>query len=110
MLLQTYTDNGFSGGGYTFSKSRHAVIEFKHHVRELKDEVELISMNGGLSSSYCLDVQNVCKNLLKYWNPYDRYKPDGHILNNKVLAEKIHTEVEALMELIIKMEIDGVLI
>lgn len=96
--------------GYTFSKKRHNVRQFMHDVYELKDEVDLISLNGGLSSGYCLDVQNACTNLLNNWNPNKRYEADSGILNNEVLAEKIHTEVEILMDLIIKMEIDGVLV
>lgn len=96
--------------GYSYSGHRHNVKEFKHNVNELKEEVELINLRGGLSAGYCLDVQSVCTNLLNSWNPNKRYEADSGILNNEALALRIHNEVEAIMDLIIKMEIDGVLV
>lgn len=96
--------------GYTFSNNRQEVMQFRHNVNDLKDEVELISLEGGLSSSYCLDVRTACMNLLNNWNPNKGYEADNSILNSEALAISIHTEVEALMDLIIKMEIDGVFV
>lgn len=98
------------GQGHIFSNNRHNVRTFGHEVNDLKDEVDLISLEGCAVSSYCLDVQNVCPNILNNWNPNKRYEADNSMLNTDILAADIHTEVEELMDMIIKMEIDGVLV
>ncbi len=93
--------------GYAFSNHRRDVRQFKHDVNELKEEIGLISREGGLSAGYCLDLQSACANLLEHWNPAKRYEPDSSKWNEEALAIRIHQEIEALMDMIIKMEIDG---
>lgn len=94
--------------GYVFSNNRQSVRNFGHEISSLQDEVQLISMVGCGVSGYCINIQDLCSNLLCNWNPNKRYEADSHVLNSKTLADKIHIEIETLMNTIIQMEIDGV--
>ncbi len=46
----------------------------------------------------------------QWFNSNKRYGADSSILNKDNLALDIHAEIEELMDMVIKMEIDGVLI
>lgn len=97
------------GQGYAFSGGQQKVRKFGHAVSELRDEVDFIRLGSCAVAGYCIDVQEVCPNILGEWNPNKRYGADSSVLNTEALAVKIHTEMEALMDMVIKMEVDGVL-
>ncbi len=96
--------------GHIFSNNRQNVMDFGHKVSDLKTELNLITFEGCAVSSYCLDVQSVCTNILNHWNPNKRYEADSSIWNTETLASDIHAEIELLMDMVIKMEIDGALV
>ena len=96
--------------GHAFSGGHNSIKAFGHGLVELKDEIGLISLEGCAVSSYCIDVQSCCLNLINNWNPNKRYGADSSILNKDNLALDIHAEIEELMDMVIKMEVDGVLI
>ena len=52
----------------------------------------------------------MCLEILDNWNPNKRYESNESILNTETLAGEIHREIEAITDMVIKMEIDGVLV
>lgn len=100
----------YSQHGYSFSRGHSTLRSFGHKLSDLKNEIDLISLSGCAASSYCLDILSTCPNTLNEWDPKRRYEPDCSTLNTKTLAEKIHMETESLIDMIMKMDIDGVII
>lgn len=100
----------YSQDGRPFSGSHSTIRSFGHQLSDLKNEIDLISLTGCAASGYCLDILITCPNIYRNWNPNRRYEPDSSILNTESLAEKIHAETDALIDMIMQMEIDGVLI
>ncbi len=98
-----------AGQGHVFSHNYQHVRDFGHSLIDLKNELVLISFGGCAVSGYCLDIQNDCGNILANWNPNRRYEADSSILNTEELAADIRREAEKLMDMVITMEIDGVL-
>ena len=74
-----------SNQGHDFSNNKHNVRVFGHDVNELKDEIDLISLEGCAISSYCLDVRSMCPEILDNWNPNKRYESNESILNTETL-------------------------
>ncbi|GFI48190.1 hypothetical protein IMSAGC019_03517 [Lachnospiraceae bacterium] len=96
--------------GHSFSHGHRNLRDFGHRITELSDETAFIGFGGGTVSAYCLDMRMVCPNILNNWNPNRRYEGDGSALNSEGLALDIHAEREKLMDMIMKMEIDGVIV
>lgn len=95
--------------GHSFSHERRNIRDFGHKIVDLNDETALVSFEGCAVSAYCLDMRSICPNILDHWNPNRRYEGDESVLNTDRMAADIHTERERLMDMIMKMEIDGVI-
>lgn len=89
--------------------SRDSIKKYSHNLDTMRSEIDLIALNGGNASQYCIEIHNTCNKIIKNWNPYYRYESSSHALNNSGLANDIKLEMETLMNLILTMEVDGVI-
>lgn len=89
--------------------SRGTIRGYSHDINSMRNEIDLILLNGGTASQYCIDICNACNKIMANWNPNYRYEASSHALNNDILANDIKLETESLIELILTMEVDGVI-
>jgi hypothetical protein len=89
--------------------SRGSVRGYSHDIESMRDEIDLILLNGGNASQYCIDICNVCNGIIANWKPNYRYEASSHALNNNTLANDIKLEIASLIDLILTMEVDGVI-
>lgn len=88
---------------------RNNVRGYSHSIKSMKDDIDCLMISGTQISSYCIDLHDACSNILTHWNPNNRYESNSHVLGDKVLAEDIKKEVKRLTELVLKMDVDGVI-
>jgi hypothetical protein len=102
-LILSYT---LSCGGVL---SRTTIRGYSHDIDSMRNDIDLILLSGGNASQYCIDICVKCSKIISNWNPNCRYENATHILNDSVLANDINLEIENLINLILKMEVDGVI-
>lgn len=91
--------------GYCVSDSR---LLYSHKLEELGNEI-IIGLPGVVSASYCADVSSVCSSIVNGWGVSLRYAADSHVWNSEEIAERVLGEVDELMEIIMNMQLDGVI-
>lgn len=91
------------------SLSQDNIRRYSHNIASMRDEIDLILQGEGVASQYCMDLSSECNNIIMNWNPNLRYESTTHILNDSTLANEINKEIEKLMGIILKMEVDGVI-
>ncbi len=102
LLLDVATDLG----EYTGQPPRR----YSHNVKGLKDAVCLLNMGECSVSSYCEDLSVLCPILIGQWNVNMRYWPDTSDWNTKDKADQVQKEIDGLIEIVIRMQVDGVIV
>lgn len=91
--------------GYVLSDFR---LMSSHKLSDMGNEI-IVGLPGIISATYCVDISAVCSNLANGWGVSLRYASDSHGWNNEQMAENVTAEIDKLMEIILNMELDGVI-
>ena len=89
--------------------TRGSVRGYSHDVHAMRDEIDLLMQSGTTVTKYYIDLNLKCSHIIANWHPEKRYEADSHPLGSADLSNEINKEIKILIDIILKMDIDGVI-
>ena len=89
--------------------TRGSTKSYSHDVYAMRNEIDLLMQSGATITKYCIDLNQKCSHIISNWHPNYRYEADSHALGRIDLSEQINKEIKILIDIILKMDVDGVI-
>lgn len=89
--------------------TKSTIRGYSHNVQAMRDEIDLLMQSGTAVTKYCIDLNQKCSHIIANWHPEKRYEADTHVLGSSDLSDEINKEIKFLIDIILKMDIDGVI-